>query len=133
MSYDAPLRITYNINAADLHTADITKKIRGPSGKRGRLVDVLGTITTTCAGASTTPVVKVGKSGTLAESFQLDLSTGAAGTAIVGSANAGAIKRDTSNFQPIMAADTDVHITLVAATGSGAAGVADLMFVLEWF
>jgi hypothetical protein len=135
--YDKPIRETFCFNAVDLHTADITKYIRGPAGLRGRLVDVLAAVTTTLAGATTKPILKVGISGTLGESLNWNLGAQAAGAApLRASAQAGTTalqKNANTGVMPIIAADTDVILTMAAATGSGAAGVGDLAFTFEWF
>lgn len=136
-TYDKPVRETFSFNAADLHTADITKYIRGPAGLRGRLVDCLAAVTTTLAGATTKPILKVGVSGTLGQSLNWNLGAATAGAGpLRASAQAGtaALQRDSNTGAlPVMPADTDIILTFVAATGSGAAGVADLNFTFEWF
>lgn len=133
--YDRPQRSRYTYNAVDLHTADITKIIRGPKGKRGRLVNVIASITTTTAGATTTPKVQVGVSGTLTQSLNWDLGAvvapaGLSADAQTSSPFAGADAYTKAN--PILAADTDVYFTFKAASGSGAAGVADIFIDIDW-
>lgn len=135
--YDRPRQITFGWDTVDVHTADITKIVRLPKGKRGRLVDVLGEVTTTFAGASTLPIVQVGKLGALTDSAIVAPGTAAAGAAIVGSAQTaglnGAGVDAYTKLPPVLAADTDIYITFKAATGAGAAGVADVYVVFDAF
>lgn len=132
--YDRPVRMSYTFGGLDLHTADLTRIIRGPLGLRGRLYDVHVCVTTTTAGATTKPVIKVGKSGTLGESLVWDLGATTAPAGKVASATASnfAGADSYSKANPVMAADTDVYVTMVAATGSGAAGVGDVTVTIEW-
>ena len=131
--YNSPTRISYGFNGVDGHTADITKIVRGPKGQRGRLVDILVSITTTTAGATTTPKVQVGTSGALTTSANLDMGATAAPAAVVGSAVTGALTTDSfTKVCPILAADTDLYFTLKAATGGGAAGVYDVEIIVDW-
>lgn len=133
MAYDTPLRETINFPAFTA-TADVTYVTRGPAGKKGRLLDAIATVTTTTAGATTTPKIQVGLTGALTTYCDFDVGIVTAPDGGTASGAAGSIKRDaTTNAQPVIPADTDLYITLKAATGSGAAGVLIPRILIEWF
>jgi hypothetical protein len=95
-------------------------------GKTWQYLDIVANVTTTCAGGTTTPIIQVGKSGDTDFLALLNLGTAAGGTSIRQTTDAPASRLLTSGC---LDTDADLHIVLVAATGGGAAGVADV-FVL---
>lgn len=130
--YDTPVYETISLPSKDFASTDVTYVLRGPAGKRGKLRDVQFVCTTTCAGATTKPIINVGISGTLTKYASMNLGTTAASTAKRASQTAGDLKLVNNNLQ-ILDADTNIHVTLVAATGSGAAGVGITQLMFEWF
>lgn len=123
MGYSKPLTMNYTITGNSFASADATHAIKAPLGcTRGRLRDIQAAVTTTCAGATTKPIVKLGITGTLAKYASLDLGTTAAGAA-----------KAASTFTEDTITDTDLLLTLVAATGAGAAGVASVNVIIDWF
>ncbi len=104
MSYDNPIYQTITIPTT-ANNDDASWDIRGPSGKRGRLVDVMFTATGTSAlGASAT--VKVGTAGDNDAFGTLTLAT---------DLTAGTVKRasaDGTVTSTISEADTDMIIAL---------------------
>jgi hypothetical protein len=135
MAYDNPriMRTTFPFTNADA-TFAIAK---GPKGKKGRLYNygVYG-VSTTFAGATTTPTMSVGTSGDHdAYGDEFDFSTLAAGTS----------KSIRSTYRPEQAgfatyilnqgelpADTDIVAAWTAATGGGAAGVGIGFVDIQW-
>ena len=130
--YDTPERETISLPSKDFSSTDVTYVLRGPAGKRGKLKDVQFVCTTTCAGATTTPIIKVGISGTLGKYASMNLGTTAAGSAKRASQTAGDLVLLNNNLQ-VLDADTDIYVTLVAATGGGAAGIGLTQLMFEWF
>lgn len=130
--YDTPYRETICLPSKDFASTDVTYILRGPAGKRGKVIDVQMSVTVTCAGATTKPIINVGKSGALTEYVSMNMGTTAAGAAKRASQTAGDLKLTSGNLK-ILDADTDVHVTLVAATGSGAAGTGIVQIMFEWF
>lgn len=104
MSYDNPIYITTEIDLA-ANQDDASWKIRGPSGKRGRLIEAMFSATaTTALGASA--VLNVGTAGTAAAFGTLTIAT---------DLTAGTVKRasaDGTVTSTISVADTDVVIAV---------------------
>ena len=104
MSYDKPIHQSITIDTT-ANIDDTSWKVRGPSGKRGRLIDAMFTATGTSAlGASAT--VKVGTAGDNDAFGTLTLATGL---------TAGTVKRasaDGTVTSTVSEADTDMIIAL---------------------
>lgn len=130
--YDTPIYETISFPSKDFSATDVTYVVRGPKGMRGKLYDVQGVVTVTCAGATTKPKLQVGLSGALTTYADMDMGTTAAGAAKRASQTVGDLKLTNNNLK-IIDADTDVYITLKAATGAGAAGTIVPMFMFQWF
>lgn len=130
--YDTPHRLTYSFSAVDLHTADLTRVLKNPrKGSKGKVRSILAMVTTTCAGATTTPKIQIGDGTTANKYADVALGTTAAGSSVIGRDSAGGI---TALGSPhvLAAADGDLTVTFKAATGAGAAGVADVQIEVEW-
>lgn len=130
--YDTPHRLTYSFSAVDLHTADLTRVLKNPrKGSKGKVRSILAMVTTTCAGATTTPKIQIGDGTTANKYADVALGTTAAGSSVIGRDSAGGI---TALGYPhvLTAADGDLTVTFKAATGAGAAGVADVQIEVEW-
>jgi hypothetical protein len=133
MSYDTPDNETYCFPSKDFASTNVTYVMRGPKGKQGILRDVHFICTTTCAGATTTPIIHVGISGDTDKYCLLNLGTTAGGVAVRATNSATALIKDADGTPQILPADTDVHVVLVAATGGGAAGVGLTQVMIDWF
>lgn len=135
MSYDARKFIKYARSAVTL-TGAVTITGIGPKGKKGRLIDYgIEDISTTTAGASTTPVVEVGLTGTLA-AYGAAFDVGAL-TAPAAKSVRSTYKESDAGFatQMVLAdlpADTPILLTLVPASGGGAAGVGAPFMIIAW-
>jgi hypothetical protein len=132
-TYDGPIYETICFPSKDFTSADVPYTVRGPKGRRGKLKDAMFCCTTTCAGATTKPIIKAGISGTLGAYLLWDLGTTAAASGIRASATTGLLVLDTNKQFKIHPSDTDLIVTLVAATGGGAAGIGVTSFMFEWF
>jgi hypothetical protein len=137
MSYDNPDRVTYSHLAVALSGGNVTRILRGPKGKRGRIVDLSTSLTTTTGGATTPPIIQVGVSGTLGKYAAWSIGAAGAGVTAPAAANAtnvvGAIINNADATPQILPADTDIYLTFVSATGAGAAGVGDFHTTIAWF
>ena len=131
-SYDNPQRETMCFPSKDFSSTDVTYVVRGPNGMRGKLRDIIAPVTVTCAGATTKPKLQVGISGTLTKYADMDMGVTAADACKRASQTSGDIKL-VNGLEQVLDADTDIYITLKAATGAGAAGTLVPMFVFEWF
>jgi len=135
MSYDAPLRITYSRNAINFATST-SRILRGPKGKRGRVVDAQVSGTTLFTNVTTSGRLQVGVAGsaaTLKANLDLDLGALAAGAAINASNQAAAMIGQPGATIPYLAADTDFTISFVAPTGGTPAGIGDVDITIDWF
>lgn len=137
--YDNPKEITYAWNAASFGASTLTKYLQGPKGKRGRVTYINATATTSFVGTSTAAAVQVGVSGTLTQQANMPMGTAAsptqAGSSVVASDKASGLNGfDPTNLPyTYLAADTQVVVTLLAATGGSPAGAADVEIKIEWF
>ena len=130
MAYDNPQTVTYTYEAHDFGTgSDVVKEIVGPSGKQGRVRDILiGDITEVFAGSTSTPGIKVG-STTDDDSYVTAIDFGALAVGAVYSAKATSA---TPFLDVEMTADTEAHITLVSGVGTPT-GIADVHVIIDWF
>jgi hypothetical protein len=137
MAYDTPLSITYSWSALSFATNG-SRKIRGPRGKVGRLVDAMAHVTTTFVGTTTPAFLRLGPTAAPAALLELTFGAAGAGTAaaaVLNAANqAGAIKGQSPTVFPhtFAAADVDLEVNMVAGTGGAPAGVADVFITIEW-
>lgn len=126
--YDNARIETLYLGSITFTTSDKVFAIPVSDDERCRIVDVKARVTTTFAGATTTPVIRIGSSGDDDEFFEWDMGTEAAAnlmiraqidapTAWIEDANERRVEPDRGE---------DVYITCAAATGVGAAGVADV-------
>jgi hypothetical protein len=135
MSYDAPLRITYSRNAINFAT-NSSRILRGPKGKRGRVVDIQVSGTTLFTNVTTSGRVQVGVAGsaaTLKANADLDLGALAAGAAINASNQNNALVGQPGSAIPYLAADTDFTLGFIGPTGGTPAGVGDVDLTIDWF
>lgn len=137
MSYDKVTRHLYTFAAEDFSSGDRAVVLKNPrTGSKGKCVGIEAMVTTTCAGATTKPIIKVGKTAGATDMGYLDLGTTAGGTSVIAKSYAAANTNGLVGLAPgahvRTANDGDVHVTLVAATGGGAAGVADVTIEIEW-
>lgn len=136
MSYDNRSPQRYGASQVTLTSSDKTFAFIGPKGKKGRLLDYgIDGITTSTAGGTNTPQVKVGNAGT-ADAYGKAFDVGAL-TAPSSKSVASTYRPIDSSWATYMAnqdlpADTQIIITAVAATGSGAAGVGNVFAVVAW-
>lgn len=129
MSYDAPLRVSYSWSAINFGSST-SRILRGPAGKRGRVVDATANVTTLFTNVTTGARLQVGPSGTLTAALDMPFTNNAAGSALDATNVSGAIKTGTASF---LAADTDQTVGFIAPTGGTPAGVADIHVTIEWF
>ena len=129
--------IRYSMDQITMTSTDKTRAFIGPKGRKGTLLDYgIDGISTTTAGGTNTPQVKVGTVGT---------STAYGAAFDVGALTAPNAKSVASTYRPTdtafystyitndtLAADTLFVLTCVAATGSGAAGVGNPYCVVAW-
>jgi hypothetical protein len=151
MAYDTPVRHVYAFPANSFASADRAIILKNPRpGMRGKVMSVEAFVTTTCAGATTTPIVKVGTAAGGAQLASVNLGTTAAGGVVMSRANRvttstasnGTVTTTTADSTGIIGlatgahvranTDADLYVTLTAATGAGAAGVADVKIEVEW-
>lgn len=137
MSYESPVRETYNWNALAFGGGTLTRKFKGPKGRKGRVIKVDAHATTSFVGTSTPGIVKVGIAGTLTKFATLNMGSAGAGTA----AGSGVVANDYASglvglvpgAHLLIAADEEVVVTGEAATGGAPAGAADIRVLVEWF
>lgn len=133
MSFDNPSRHQAGRNAQSF-AADATKIVRGPKGKRGRLADIIASVSTALVGTTAAPRVQVGVLGNLTQFADVVLGTTAglaAGSVVRASDQPSAIKRDNQGIV-LVPSDTDIYVTFKAGTGTPA-GVADVDLPIDWF
>lgn len=130
--YDTPHRLTYGYSAVAFNGADIVRIIKNPkTGSKGKVTSINVHSTTTFAGATTLPKVQVGDGVTANKYADVQPGALAAGAAYIGK-NAATGINAVDIPHVLTATDGDLTVTFKAATGSGAAGVADIHIAVEW-
>ena len=120
MSYSNPTTACYTVRTAAVDTGATMDTIKGPSGMKGRVVDVSYVVAVEVTG--TASVITVGLSGDT-DAYVSSLSIPAG---IVGVAGNGAT----------MVADHEIPadtIVLVTSSGAATAGDADLFVIIDWY
>tara|TARA_R110000851_G_scaffold121083_1_gene249584 strand:- start:526 stop:891 length:366 start_codon:yes stop_codon:yes gene_type:complete len=121
MSYDNPLTITYQVQAATVSTAATLIRGVGPKGLKGRLVDI-GFVTTT----ATTDAATELRVGTVADPDKYGiLSVPVQSAAAV--TNGASKYTTTSNLIP-----ADTYFAL-ASDGASTAGAGTILVTIDWF
>jgi hypothetical protein len=137
MSYEEPIRTSHFWNGIDFSGGDATRQIRGPKGKKGKVVLVTANPTTSFVGTTSPGKVQVGD-GTTANKYA-DLFLGAAGAGTA--AGSVAVANDyASGLTGLVAgafltraADSNIVVTFKSPVDGGVAGVADVLVEVEWF
>lgn len=127
MSYSNPTTITYGFGKHDFGTAGEVQSIKGPSGRRGRLVDIVVSATETFTADTTAGNVQVGTGADPDAYALLTLGTLADTDTLTASETSGAI------IAADIPADTQVEVTFTAPTGGTPAGMAYVNLVIDWF
>lgn len=147
MSYDRapyhPNQIRYARPQFTL-TSNASFAFTGPKGKKGRLLDYgIDDISTTTGGATNTPKVQVGINGTLAQfgaPFDVGVLTAPNAASVAATFRRAADPPATGvnvNWSNLMVledipAGTQVLLSLIGATGAGAAGVGTVFMIIAW-
>lgn len=121
ITYDQPLRISYQLNAASVASAADLLKVAGPKGREGRLQAIMTVVTTGVTTAATD--IDVGD-GTTGDKY---------GTLVIPVSAADAIANDptilTGDAIPIPADS----LVVISTDGAAAAGAVNLTVVIDWF
>jgi hypothetical protein len=140
--YDRPERISYDFNGVAIGAGTVTRVIKGPKGKRGRLADIIATPSTSMVGTTTPGKVQLGDGVTANLYADLFLGTAGApaqaGAPVVASAvttigSTAALKGQDPTVLPwtFLPADTALTITFLQPVGTPA-GVIDADIIIEW-
>lgn len=127
MSYSNPLTITHSYSAVDFGAGGNVTSLKGPSGKRGELREIIVSATETFNAVTTDGDVQVGTAADPNAYAELTLGTLADTDSITATATAGAI------IEASLPADTQVEVTFTAPTGGTPAGIADVQIVIDWY
>lgn len=126
-TYDEPRVVTYNYSQHDFGAGGDTKEIVGPSGMRGKIVDIhLSNVSETFTNTTTGAFVRAGVSGDLDKFAELSAGTVAAGSALAAS-------RQDGVTEGVLADSETLLVTMVAPTGGTPAGIADVQVAVAWF
>lgn len=129
MSYSNGYTVTHTTGAITTTDAAVTIPIAGPSGKQGRLLDIIARCTTTHVLGSTPTQLKFGIAGTLTAyaAFLPPAMTAPDISHLNSLPGASAVtERD-------LPADTDLLLTTVANATGSPAGVITYDVIIEWF
>lgn len=130
--YDMPHRLTYAYSAISFAGGDLTRVIKNPrKGSKGKVRSINIHATTTFAGATTKPRVQVGDGVIATKYADVDGGALAADSALIGRDQASGIAA-LAIPHVLTSSDGDLTVTFKAATGAGAAGVADVHIEVEW-
>jgi hypothetical protein len=128
MGYANPnMSISYNFGLIDFGS-DGSTRIKGPSGRKGRLRDVIVAGNTLFTAVTTPAHVKLGTAGTAGAYFDMTMGTLAADATQVASKDQAAafISRD-------LPVDTDIKLNFTAPTGGSPAGKGYVTVQIDWF
>ena len=123
MSYDNPMSQSVSVTAATISAAAALFTFSGPVGKRGRVVALGASITTTTTTAATE--LRVGTTADPDDFATLSVPVGVAGLSY--QAAAATLFNDDDNLIP---ADAEL---IIATDGGADAGAADIHLMVEWF
>ncbi|WP_286237988.1 hypothetical protein [Neptuniibacter halophilus] len=124
--YDNPQRDTYVLPAQNFVSGK-TLRIKAPKGKRGRVVDMQVSATTTFTAVTTPAYLQAGLSSDADKFGNMNMGTLAAGSAKSATDTAGEL-----TGVEIEKGET-LEISQVAPTGGSPAGVGDIHVAVEWF
>lgn len=130
MSYDSPLRISYNFPAASF-TAPVVRTLRGPAGKRGRIVEVSINATTAFVGTTTPAKLQIGDGTTVNKYADISMGTAAVPTPINSTVLMSDKSSNNKQVDPGIPDSGNIVITPVIGVGTPA-GVADIVVVVEY-
>lgn len=126
-TYDEPRVVTYNYAQHDFGSGGDTKEIVGPSGMRGKIVDIhVSNVTETFTNTTTEGLVQAGVTGDLNKFAELTLGTLAAGSANAASRQDGVTEGVLEDTETLL-------VTMVAPTGGTPAGIADVQVAVAWY
>ena len=153
MSYDTPQTEVYYLPSFAFGNSTATKTLKGPSGKKGLVREIIMIPSADMVGTTTVPELDVGSASGLVEYARFRLGT----TAILGYTSAAGIQRarslvasaqgNTGGIPPAVndftghvaletssiPADTAFVITSKAGTGGSPAGTAEFYVRIDWF
>lgn len=134
MAYDNAKRISYSFGSVDFgDVTDVPTTITGPSGKKGRVVEVSCFATEIFTATTTEAAINIGSAAAGVQHANVGLGTLAANATHIGSATPGDIVDYAAGGASEIAADATVHVTLVATTGGVPTGIGVVTITIEWF
>ena len=127
MAYDHPQSQSYCFGIHDFGAGGDALSIKGPSGKTGRLIDIVVSATETFNAVTTEGAVQVGTAADPDAFASLGLGTLADTDSKSASETAGAI------IAEALPADTPIEVTFVAPVGGTPAGQGYVHIHTEWY
>jgi hypothetical protein len=127
MSYTERKTISYNLGVIDYGAGTVARKIKGPSGMTGRIVDAHLDVSETFNSVTTSALLTAGTSTDADAFLNLDIGDAAVDTVMTATEQTGAL------IEANIPADTLVYVAGVAPTGGTPAGIANTMIVIDWF
>ena len=129
MSYSNPfLQAHYQYADHDFGAGGATKRVQGPTGRKGRLKLISCHTTETFNAVTTQGFVRVGTASDADEFAELQFGTAAADITFDSD-------RDDTDaiIDPVIPEDTEVLIAFVSPTGGTPAGIASVNVFIDWF
>jgi hypothetical protein len=123
MSYADANRMSYSFGVEDIADAARALSVRGPAGKKGRLISLSVSATETFNAVTTAAKIQIGTAADTDAYAEASLGTLAATDSVY---------FDYSDELIEIPADTQVEITEVANTGGTPAGMAYFTVVIDW-
>lgn len=126
MAYNNPRTVTYSFNH-DFGAGSDALAIKGPTGMKGRIIDI-GVMVTETFNAVTTPAyVRMGTTTDADAYAELNMGTAA-------DTNYYNTQDDTDAIiDADLPADTQIEVALVAPTGGTPAGIGVVNIVVDWY
>lgn len=127
MSYDNAQIITYSLGLHDFGAGSDDLAIKGPTGKKGRIVDIGVMVTETFTATTTPGYVRLGTAADADAYAEL-------GMGVAADTNYWNILDDTDAIIAAdVPADTQIEVALVAPTGGTPAGIGWVNISVAWY
>jgi hypothetical protein len=127
MAYENPTTISYSLGSVDFGAGNTTHYIKGPTGKVGRIVDVMLDVTETFNAVTTSAFLRAGSGSDADAYWEYTMGTTAQGAAF-NIQNQAAADKETN-----IPANGQVVIACVAPTGGTPAGIAKVTVAINWW
>lgn len=131
--YDLPARETIYLGLLDIANAVVATSFKGPSGKKGKLIDVIGVCTEVFNEVTTEAFLDIGTTGDADAYARCGFGATAATDTYRLSQDDDTADAATGIFDIDLPADTQIEVLTVQNTGGTPTGIAHVSVVVDWY